>query len=84
MGTDEDAAFEYRGWRVTMETGAAQEMFSGHADLFCNGEHKCRLVLATPRADGVSARWALDSKARNYIDSWAERVHTGDTGLQEL
>ncbi|WP_162593955.1 hypothetical protein [Variovorax sp. PBL-E5] len=84
MTTGDGSSFEYRGWWVSIETAASGEFFAGHADLRHRGEHKCRLVLSTSRADPATARWALDSKARDYIDAWSERQHTGDTGFQEL
>ena len=72
--------FEYRGWHVHIEVTGVEPSFSGRANLFLDGEHKCRLVLATCRADRVAARWALDSKARDYIDDWHAKRHTGNTG----
>jgi hypothetical protein len=84
MTTDDEAGFEYRGWRVSIETAPAGEFFAGHADLQYHGHHKCRVVLASPRTEYSSARWALDSLARDYIDTWTTRPHTGGTGFQEL
>jgi hypothetical protein len=76
--------FEYRGWIVKIEVDGLGECFAGHAELQHRGEFKCRVALATSRQDAESARWALDSKARDYIDAWTEQPHTGDTGFQEL
>jgi hypothetical protein len=81
---DQANNFEYRGWRVRMEVTGIDTSFSGHATLFLDGEQKCRLVLATSRADRVAARWALDSKARDYIDDWHSKRHTGTTDFGEL
>lgn len=66
--------FEYRGWLVEIEVTAAEAgRFAGHADLRFDGTHKCRVTLATARADGSAARWALDSRARDFIDEWTSR-----------
>ena len=64
------ADFEYRGWLVKIEIDHVDNYFSGHADLHHEGKSKCRLVLATTGLDINSARWALDSKARDFIDEW--------------
>ena len=79
--------FEYRGWIVQIEVASSSnsgDSFAGHADLFHDGTYKCRVVLATSRADSTSARWALDSKARDFIDEWTMRPRSGDTGFQDL
>lgn len=78
------ADFEYRGWLVKIEIDHVDNYFSGHADLHHDGKYKCRLVLATTGLDSSSARWALDSKARDFIDEWTMRPRTGTTGLQDL
>ena len=76
--------FEYRGWQVRLEVSGSDAIFAGHADLSLNGVQKCRLVLATSRNDRVAARWALDSKARDYIDNWTLNLHSGTTEFGEL
>ena len=81
---DQANNFDYRGWHVQLEVKGDDSAFSGHASLTLDGEQKCRLVLATGRADPVTARWALDSKARDYIDDWNSRRHTGNTDFGEL
>lgn len=76
--------FEYRGWQVRIEVTVNNNAFSGHADLLLDDVQKCRVVLATSRSNSTSARWALDSKARDYIDDWHTRRHTGETDFGEL
>lgn len=84
MANDGSSEFEYRGWLVRIETTGSAEVWSGHAELYLNGDHKCRLALSTNRKDSSSACWALDSKARNFIDDWTTRPRTGDTTFQDL
>jgi hypothetical protein len=60
--------FEYRGWLVSVEIGASEHGFCGHGDLRSNGTHRCRVMLKTPRGDWRSALWALDGKARDFVD----------------
>ena len=76
--------FEYRDWLVRVETTGAGEAFSGHADLYLQSEHLCRVVLSTSRLDRPSAHAALCTKARVFIDEWALRDHTGNTDFQDL
>ncbi|MGJ7506014.1 hypothetical protein [Variovorax sp. GT1P44] len=79
-----DSDFEYRGWLVRVETTLADQVYSGHADLLCDGVHRCRVVLTTSRMDLPSAQLALCSKARDFIDDWCTRDHSGTTSFQEL
>lgn len=73
--------FEYRGWHVHLEIISGGSAFSGHADVTLNGVQKCRLVLSTTTEDLVSAKWALDSKARDYIDNYVDHLQSGLTSL---
>ena len=73
--------FEYRGWLVSIEVTGGETMFSGHADLHLDGDHKGRVVLAAGRADQAAARWALDSKARDFVDEWVTRSQAGATDV---
>jgi hypothetical protein len=91
MDSDAPSAtrFEYRGWLVEIEvTSADAGLFAGHADLRFDGSHKCRVTLATARLDSSAARWALDSKARDFIDEWTSRprpkpsIADDDEGIQ--
>ncbi|RYE60683.1 MAG: hypothetical protein EOP20_01835 [Hyphomicrobiales bacterium] len=86
MANEDETAdnFEYRGWQVRIAIDAIGPPFSGHADLWLNNVMKCRVVLSTHRSEASSARWALDSKARDYIDDWVTRPRTGTTGFVEL
>ena len=75
--------FEYRGW-VRIEVIGKGERFSAHAHLRLKGEQRCLLVLATSREDHAAASAALGAKARDYIDDWTSRPHTGTTGFTPL
>lgn len=80
MDSDAPSAtrFEYRGWLVDIEVTAADGgHFAGYADLRFDGTHKCRVTLATARPDPTAARWALDSRARDFIDEWTSRPKPG-------
>lgn len=71
-----ETSFEYGGWQVHIEMTASGDAFSGHANLFLGGQPKCRLILASGRIDQPSARLALETKARRYIDDWnAAQTH---------
>lgn len=67
---EHDSEFEYRGSVVRVEIESPGEAFSGHADLHWKGQQKCRVALTTPRLAPVSARLALCTKARDFIDNW--------------
>ena len=82
--TTRPADFEYRGWLVKIDLNKDGAGFSGHADLHYDGKYKCRVVLATNGLDDRSARWALDSKARDFIDEWTMRPRRVNTGQEEL
>lgn len=81
---DQANNFEYRGWHVQLELTDNDSAVSGHAVLSLDGEQRCRLVLATDRVDWVTARWALDSKARDYIDDQTSKRHKGNADSGEL
>ena len=74
--------FEYRGWRVHLELRRVEVgLFTGDADLVHMGRYVCRVSLPTPCSDRKSARWALDSMARDHIDAQsvkAARTEVGD------
>lgn len=81
---DGKTQFEYRGWNVDIGPPMVGEMCSLRADLYYLGEHKCRLTLSSA-VDPACAYWALDSKARNFIDEWATRPREVDgTASEEL
>ncbi|MDM0109792.1 hypothetical protein QTH97_33085 [Variovorax sp. J22R24] len=79
-----DTDFEYRGWLVRLETTRADDVWSGHADLLYADVHRCRVVLATSRLDLPSARLALCARARDFIDDWSTRDHSGNTAFLEF
>ena len=76
--------FEYRGWNVRLEVTGAGAEFAGHAQLEHDGKLQSTVTLDSPRADASSARWALDSKARDFIDAWKGKPRAGPSGFQEL
>lgn len=84
MVSDGYADFDYREWVVRVEITSAGEAFSAHADLFWEGQHKCRMALSSSRLDERAARLALCAKARGFIDDWMSRTHIGETGFLEL
>lgn len=84
MDTERIDTIEYRGWEIRLVIGANDVDFGGHAELWLNGDHKCRIVLSSSRTAEVDARSALEDKARTYIDDWIARSHTGTTMFGEL
>jgi len=87
MDADRIDTAEYRGWEVRLAIGDADDGvagFGGHAELWLNGDHKCRIVLASSRTVEADARYALEAKARAFIDEWITRSHTGTTMFGEL
>ena len=62
---------------------ACVETASWYADLIYQGEHICRVSLCA-RLDPHAARWALDSKACDFIDEWSTRSFRRDSGIGEL
>ena len=84
MLTDGGAQFGYREWVVRVEITGAGEAFSGRADMFRKGQHKCRLVLSTSRLDATAAKLALCTKARDFIDDWMSRNNTGESRFSDL
>lgn len=84
MLTEGEADFVHRDWIVRVEIEPAGEAFSGHADLYWQGHHKCRVALSTSRLDPTSARLALCAKARDFVDGWIARPHAGDSGFSEV
>ena len=84
MGIYGGADFDYREWLVSIEITCAGEALSGHADLFWEGQQKCRVVLSSLRLNEAETRLALGTKARAFIDDWMSREHTGDTAFSKL
>ncbi len=80
------SSFDHGDWHCDIElTGTTGEGYwAGHAELFRNGGFKCRVVLAGRFSDALVASTALERKARNVIDEWDARDHTGDTSYSAL
>lgn len=78
--------FVYEAWevRVCLEATAAEGQSSGHADLWRDGEHRCRVALTGRFPDAASACDALERKAKSWVDEWNSRDHTGETGFASM
>lgn len=66
--------------RVTVVGGE----FASHADLQHDGKFVSKVRLATARSDVAGARWALDSKSRDFIDEWTMHRQLGIHGQNDL
>lgn len=88
MDSDEFEAkrFDHEGWTVRiLLTGIGLNGFvAGHADLYLDETHKCRIALASQQHDQAGAIVVLEEKATAFIADWSGRDHTGDTGFSEL
>lgn len=71
------------GW-YRWRSQAAEKRLQAHAVLFLQGQQKCRVVLTSLRLNETETRLALGTKARDFIDDWMSRDHTGDTEFSEL
>ncbi|MDR6854789.1 hypothetical protein [Variovorax guangxiensis] len=78
--------FVYEAWevRVCLDSMVIEGQASGHADLWCDGEHKCRVALTGRFQDRESACDALERKAKAWVDDWKARDHSGETGFANL
>ena len=78
--------FVYEAWevRVCLEAAATEGQASGHADLWRDGEHKCRVALTGRFQDAESACDALERKAKAWVDEWSGRDHSGETSFTSL
>jgi hypothetical protein len=78
--------FDHEGWSVRIFlTGAGLNGFvAGHADLYQDEAHKCRIALASQQYDQAGAIVVLEERATTFIADWDGRDHTGDTGTAEL
>jgi hypothetical protein len=78
--------FVYADWeiRVSLSAVGVDGQTAGHADLWREGAHLCRVALSGRFADEVQACEALERKARDWADDWNARDHTGDTGFVSL
>lgn len=78
--------FVYADWeiRVCLSVLGADGQTAGHADLWREGSHLCRVALSGRFADEAQACEALERKAKDWADDWNARDHTGDTGFVSL
>ncbi|RZL92515.1 MAG: hypothetical protein EOP82_09990 [Variovorax sp.] len=86
---DEDGEvkrFAYEGWEICicLTEATAEGQAAGHADLSRDGDHKCRVALSGRFPDAESACDALERKARNWVDEWNSRDHSGNTSFVNL
>jgi hypothetical protein len=88
---DEDGEvkrFVYEGWEVriclTVVNDGHEIQAGGHADLWRDEVHKCRVALSGRFADEAETCDALERKARDWVDDWHSRDHTGQTGFADL
>ncbi|VTU17209.1 hypothetical protein SRS16CHR_01971 [Variovorax sp. SRS16] len=83
---DEVKRIEHEGWeiRICLTAQPSEGQLAGHADLWRDGVHSCRIALSGHFPDAASACDALERKARDWISDWAARDHTGDTGFASL
>jgi hypothetical protein len=78
--------FVYEAWeiRVSLNAVATEGQASGHADLWRDGEHQCRIALTGRFQDAAGACEALERKAMAWVDDWKARDHSGATGFADL
>jgi hypothetical protein len=77
--------FVYADWEIRVSLSAlADGHTAGHADLWREGEHLCRVALSGRFVDEAQACDALERKARDWVDDWRSRDHTGNTGFVSL
>lgn len=77
--------FVYADWEIRVSLSAlADGQTAGHADLWREGAHLCRVALSGRFADEAQACDALERKARDWVDDWSSRDHTGNTGFGSL
>lgn len=77
--------FVYQGWEIRIcLTPSVGDHAGGHADLWRDAVHKCRVALSGRYADEVQACDALERKARAWVDDWHSRDHTGQTDFADL
>ncbi|MEJ7685901.1 MAG: hypothetical protein WKG52_02240 [Variovorax sp.] len=86
---DEDGEVErfvHEGWEIRISVAAAptEGQTSGHADLWRDGVHRCRIALSGRFPDVGGACDALERKAKAWVDEWTLRPHNGDTGFASL
>jgi len=75
--------FVYEAWEIciSLDSIAFEAQASGHADLWHEGEHKCRVALTCHFKDAASACDALERKAKAWINDRLARNGSGETGF---
>ena len=76
----------HEGWeiRICLDAVMNEAQSAGHADLWRGGEHKCRIALTSRFVDAAGACDTLERKAKEWVDDWNSRDHSGDTGFARL
>ncbi|MEJ8816147.1 hypothetical protein WKW77_34210 [Variovorax ureilyticus] len=71
---------DYSGWeiRISLDGLTSEGHRTGHADLWRDGEHRCRIALSGHAVDPSDK---LEQKAKLWIDDWKAVDHAGDTGF---
>lgn len=83
---DEVKRLRHDGWeiRICLTPAPVEGQLAGHADLWRDGVHSCRIALSGRFPDAESACGALEHKAKDWISEWAARDHTGHSGFASL
>jgi hypothetical protein len=83
---DEVKRLEHEGWEISicLTSAPAEGQLAGHADLWRNGIHSCRIALSGRFPDAASACDALEIKAKDWVSDWAARDHSGSSGFASL
>jgi hypothetical protein len=78
--------FDHQGWsvRILLTALASDGFVAGHADLYQDEAHKCRIALASQQYDQAGAIVVLEEKASTFIADWDDRDHMEGTGPVEL
>ncbi|MBT2321481.1 hypothetical protein J7E62_03790 [Variovorax paradoxus] len=78
--------FVHAGWEISvcLSVMGADGQAAGHADLWRDGAYLCRVALSGRFADEMQACEALEHKARDWVDDWNSRDHSGDTGFASI
>lgn len=74
------------GWeiRISLSPARTEAQMAGHADLWRDGVHRCRIALSGHFPSADSACDALERKSHDWIADWNTRKHSGDTGFSDL
>jgi len=71
------------GWeiRICLDGLTSGGQTACHADLWRDGEHRCRIALTGRTVDPGNK---LEQKAKRWIDDWTAHDHSGNTGLARV